>query len=117
MAASVPRFLRQARVGYLPSTCVIGSRLLKGDGGVNLYYDIIMLPEPEFVRMKSNIGLQHVIAPGPKMGPTFSPMFVLKDTKHVTVPADELDPVNYAKSHFMIAFGLMTPDSPQGSVS
>ncbi|CAM6000157.1 unnamed protein product [Sphagnum balticum] len=67
-------------------------RLIKGDGGANLFFDIVMLPINEFQRMRTNVGLQHVIAPALKAGPTFSPGFVLADAKQVIVPAEEPDP-------------------------
>ncbi len=111
MAASVPRFLRQTRLGYLPLQCVIGSRLVKGDGGANLFFDIVMLPVNEFQRMRTNVGLQHVIAPALKAGPTFSPGFVLADAKQVIVPPDEPDPEGFARSHFLKLFGLSEPEN------
>jgi hypothetical protein len=113
MAASVPRFLRQTKLGYLPLKCIVGSRLLRGDGGANLYFDIIMLPVPEFVRMRTNVGLQHVLAPALKAGPTFNPGYVLADTKQVIVPENEPDPEAYAKSHFLTMFGLLAPQAPE----
>jgi hypothetical protein len=112
MAASVPRFLRQTSLGYLPLQCVIGSRLVKGAAGANLFFDIIMLPVNEFQRMKNNVGLQHVIAPALKAGPAFKAGFVCADTKEVVVPADEPDPEGYARNYFMLEFGLAGPTAP-----
>jgi hypothetical protein len=113
MAASVPRFLRQSKLGYLPINYIVGSRLIKGDGGVNLYFDIVMLPAQEFQRMKTNVGLQHVAAPALKAGPTFQPGVVLSDVKTVIVPEDEPDPEACAKFQFMILFGLIEPEQPR----
>jgi len=112
MAASVPRFLRQTRLGYLPLNAVIGSRLVTGDGGENLCFDIIMLPAKEFQRMRGHVGLQHVIAPVLKFGPTFNPAFVLADTKQIVVPADQLNPEEFARNYFMKAYGLIAADKP-----
>lgn len=112
MAGSVPRFLRQTRLAHVPPSCVIGSKLQKGDGGANIVFDIIMLPMQEFTRMKSQVGLQHVIAPGPQMGPSFNPSFVMANAKEVTVPAEEPNPENYAKTFFLLHFGLLEPDPP-----
>ena len=111
MAASVPRFLRQSRLAYLPLKCVIGSRLIQGEGS-NLYFDIVMLPVPEFQRMRGNVGLQHVNAPALKAGPTFNPGFVLTDAKQVIVPDNEPNPEAFAKNHFLVLFGLIAPDVP-----
>ena len=106
MAASVPRFLRQTKLGYLPTNSVIGSRLVQGDGGTNLYFDTVMLPVQEFQRMRTNVGLHHVLAPAPKIGPTFTPSFVLADAKEVVVPDSEPDPEAFARKHFMALFRL-----------
>ena len=111
MAAPVPRFLRFSRLAYLPPSCVIGSRLTRGDAGNNLYFDIIMLPVNEFTRMKSNVGLQHIIAPALKAGPTFNPGFVLSETREVVVPDDEPDPEVYAKKYFLGIFGVTTAET------
>jgi len=112
MAGTVPRFLRQARLAYLPSRCVIGSRLTVGANGANLYFDIVMLPEPEFVRMRSNVGLQHVVAPALKAGPTFNPGFVIVDARYVVVPDEEPDPETYARNYFITLFGLDVVQAP-----
>ena len=116
MAGSVPRFLRQTKLGYLPMNSLVGSRSIKGDGGVNLVLDIIMLPVPEFQRMKTNVGLQHVLAPGLKADASFNPTYIIADAKHVTVPPDEPAPENFARHYFMIEFGLLTPEKPEADV-
>lgn len=113
MAASVPRFLRQTRLGYLPLSCIIGSRLLVGDGGSNLIFDIVMLPVQEFQRMRTNVGVQHVVEPSLKAGPSFNPVFVLADSKTFVVPEGVRDPEALAKNHFLNLFGLLTPELPQ----
>ena len=117
MAASVPRFLRQTRLGYLPLKCVIGSRLLKGDGGINLMFDVIMLPVKEFQRMRSYVGMQQVAAPVPQPGgASFNPVFIPADTKQVDVPEHEPDPEEYARHHFRVLFGLLAFEtSPAGT--
>jgi hypothetical protein len=110
MAASVPRFLRQSRLGYLPLDCIIGSHITRGDKGNNLYFDVIMLPPREFQRMRHNVGLQYIITPHLQMGSTFNPCFILTDTREVTIPADEPDPLHYARKYFLEKFGLATHD-------
>lgn len=114
MAGSIPRFLRQTKLGYLPLNCLIGSRVIHGERGNNLVLDVIMLPAPEFQRMKSNIGLEHVLAPSLKMDATFKPGFVIVDKKEVAVPAGEPDPEAYAREYFMKEFGLLSPEPPDG---
>jgi hypothetical protein len=115
MAASVPRFMRTARLAYLPLQTVIGSYIVRGDGGVNLIFDVIMLPELEFKRMRSHVGLQNIVAPNLRPGnASFAPTFVPSDQKQVEVPADILDPRAYAHAHFVRAFGL---DRPEGAES
>ena len=80
--------------------------MTQGEGGTNLYFDIVMLPMNEFQRMRTNVGLQHMVAPQPKMGPTFNPGFVLSDVKQISVPDSEPNPAAYAKSHFLKLFGI-----------
>jgi len=109
MAASVPRFLRQTRLGYLPLTCIIGTKLIKGEKGQNLVFDIVMLPAQQFQRMRTYVGLQHIATPELRMGPSFQPSYVLADAKVITVPADLPDPVAFAREHFMVEFGLINP--------
>jgi hypothetical protein len=106
MAASVPRSLRQTRLGHLPFNTIIGSKHQRGKDGGNLIFDIIMLPEPEFVRMKGQVGVRQVVGPAFKADASFQPGFVMQDTKIVVVPADAVDQYAYAKNHFIKEFGL-----------
>ncbi len=106
MAASVPRSLRQQRLGHLPSSSIIGSKHQRGKDGGNLVHDVIMLPEPQFVRMKGNVGMQQVANPGLRAGADFQPGFVMQDTKTVTVPPDALHPEAFARAYFIKEFGL-----------
>jgi hypothetical protein len=112
MAAPVPRFLRQTRLNYLPSHCVIGSYLVESKGGANLYFDIIMLPAQQFQHMKSNVGLQQIMAPNPSPLPGLNPSFVVNDVRQVVVPADEPNPEAYAKNYFLVEFGLIHAHLP-----
>lgn len=89
--------------------CLIGNRHIRGNDGSNLVFDIVMLPEPEFKRMRMNVGVNHVVAPALKAGPAFQPGFVLADAKHVVVPTDESNPEEYARNYFLLAFGLIGP--------
>ena len=106
MAASVPRSLRQQRLGHLPASTIIGSKHVRGKDGGNMIHDIIMLPEPQFVRMKGNVGMQQVANPGLRAGSDFQPGFVMQDTKTVTAPVDAVDQEAFARAHFIKEFGL-----------
>lgn len=110
MAASVPRFLRQTRLGHLPLNNIIGSRITQGDGGANLVFDVVMVPVNEFQRIKNGVGLQHIAAPALKAGPAFMPSFMLTDAKKVVVPASEPDPEAFARHYFLKEFRLLQPD-------
>ena len=112
MAASVPRSLRQTRLSYLPQSCLIGSRFLRGDSGDNLVYDIVMLPVKDFQRMRANVGLQHVFAPALRPSSEITPAYIPQDIKEVVVPAGEADPLGYAKSVFAVLFGLVAAETP-----
>ena len=110
MAASVPRYLRQTKLGYLPVDSIIGTHFTKSLQGANLVFDVIMLPVPQFQRMRMNVGSQFVAAPTPSPGgAAFSPVFVLANAKQVVVPPDEPDPKTFAKNYFLKEFGLLTP--------
>lgn len=106
MAGSVPRSLRQSRLGHIPFSSVIGSKHQRGKYGGNLVFDIIMLPEPEFVRMKGTVGVRQVVGPAFKADASFQPGFVIQDQRFVVVPEDALDQEAYARTHFIKEFGL-----------
>lgn len=110
MAASVPRHLRQSRLGYLPMSCIVGSRYLAGDRGANLVHDIIMLPAEQFQRMRTYVALQHVVAPALNMGPDLQSIFVIHDARQVAVPDSEMDADAFARAYFFKVFGLATPE-------
>lgn len=93
---------------------VIGTHYTKGTLGSNLVYDVIMLPVRQFQRMRLTVGVQYVAAPTPRPGgDSFSPVFVLADTKQIIVPPDELSPKAFAKDYFLKEFGLLSPQVPK----
>ncbi|MDX1923591.1 MAG: hypothetical protein SFW65_10745 [Alphaproteobacteria bacterium] len=106
MAGSVPRSLRQSRLGHIPFSCVIGSKHQRGKDGGNLVFDIIMLPEPEFNRMKGTVGVRQVVGPAFKADASFQPGFVIQDQRFIVVPEDAVSPEAYARAHFIKEFGL-----------
>jgi|GEM_PF-2488197 hypothetical protein len=103
MAASIPRFVRTARLGHLPLDCVIACWFVKRDKDINLVYDIIMLPEREFLRARAHLGTPNVITPTLQRGGVSSP-YVPQDTKVVTVSADEPNPEYFARNYFRKEF-------------
>jgi len=105
MAASVPRSIRVARLGYLPVQTIIGHRVIKKEGDINFILDIFMLPEDQFLRAKSYLAAPEIILPALQYG-RFAPPYILQDTKEVIVPPDEEVPVEYAKAFFKEAFGF-----------
>lgn len=117
LAASVPRYLRQTKLGYLPLNSVIGTRVMpNGAGGTSLIYDVIMLPEREFQRMRLNIGLQHVATPNLRMGGGFDAAFVPTDTKRVLVQPDDRNPLATARTYLVQEFTkdrFFTPTQPR----
>ncbi|MGB4100836.1 MAG: J domain-containing protein [Alphaproteobacteria bacterium] len=109
-AASVPRYIRNARLFYLGIHAVIGSRLVQNNSG-GLVYDIIMLPEQEFMRAKLLLSLpvgetSSVDLSPTKITPAYNPM----DAKCVTIPPGTHDPYHYARNWFMEKFGLNRPE-------
>lgn len=109
VAASVPRYLRQTKLGYLPLDCVIGSHSVVNASGARLVYDVIMLPVKEFMRMRANIGLRHAATPKLELDGVFQPAFVLADRHTVTVPAGHKEPQAFARDYFIRHFRLPAP--------
>ena len=105
MAASVPRYIRNKRLFYLGRDAVIGSKLVKSEGSVGLLYDIIMLPEREFLRARLNLGIEASGSPALEMS-NLTPAYIPIDTKEVLVPPTETNPHEYAKTHFQKKYGL-----------
>lgn len=112
MAASVSRYMRQTKLGYVSPRYIIGSRVTKGDGGANLYFDVVMLPPPQFQNMRTSLGARQVYAPSISAEGNFQPGIVLTDIKRVTVPEGEPDPESWAKNYFMKEFGLAGSEEP-----
>jgi hypothetical protein len=105
-AASVPRYIRNSRLFYLPRAAIIGSRLVQNKSG-GLVYDIIMLPESEFIRAKLLLSLVNAQSNSvdltmSKITPAYNPV----DAKNVIIPPHERDPYNFARDYFMREFKL-----------
>ena len=107
LAASIPRFIRSSRLFYLPRKTIIGSRFIKPDGSIGIVYDIVMLPEREFMRASLYLGSDLGATPELRMS-RISPNFVPRDTKIVYVARDEDDPEAIARDFFIKEFGLET---------
>ena len=105
MAASVPRHIRVARLSHVRLNSVIGSWFVNNEKGSNYVFDVLMLSEKEFMRARTYLGAPAIANPALEAG-RFAPPYVLKDTKEVSVPANELDPESYAKAHFVKEFNL-----------
>lgn len=106
MAASVPRAVRQSRLGYLPLNCVIGTKYIRGNDGQNFIFDIIMLPARDFQKMRMYIGLQHIVTPELTMGGSYQSSFAIGDARAVTVEPGEGDPADIAGKYFKAMFGV-----------
>ncbi len=111
-AASVPRYMRTARLGYLPLSAVIGSRSIGG-----IAYDIIMLPAHEFMRARHYLA-SAAVNPFMALERTkITPPYIPQDIQEVTVLAGAANPTALAAQHFLQAFGLLdkTRDADQAS--
>ncbi len=111
-AASVPRTVRTARLSYLPPSAVIGCWFIKAENQLNFVYDVIMLADVQFARARSYLAAPETAIPSLQYG-KFSPPYTLTDLKVVVVPADELDPHAFAKTHFMLQFDLIKAEAPK----
>lgn len=109
LAASIPRYIRNARLSYLSIHAVIGSRLIRHKGSQGLVYDVIMLPEQEFMRARLYLSLAQGQTSSleltmSKLTPAYTPM----DTKAVVAPGAERAAWEFARAHFLKAFGFET---------
>jgi hypothetical protein len=112
MAASVPRFIRAARLFYLGRDSIIGSRMVRSPGTHHGYvYDIIMLPEMEFKRARLRLSMEGYGLLELTMS-KLTPPYIPIDTKEIIVPAGEADPAAFARLHFMAEFDLLHPTEP-----
>jgi hypothetical protein len=105
MAASIPRYIRTARLGYLRLDCIIGSWFIEAENDLNYVFDVIMLPEREFVRARLYLGVPDTGSLNLERG-RFMPAYVPKDVKTVIIPSGEPDAAAYAKKYFVKEFGL-----------
>jgi hypothetical protein len=105
MAASVPRNIRMSRLYYLPPECVIGSWHTRNRDGSYISFDILMLREREFNRARIHLSVPNVTDPVLTRG-GFSPTYIVKDVREITIPAGTYDPAAYARAHFMKEFKL-----------
>jgi curved DNA-binding protein CbpA len=106
MAASVPRYIRHARLYHLPRQAIIGSRFIQHKGSHSLVYDVIMLPEREFRRAQLNLGIEGHGSPALAMS-RLTPAYIPIDARMVFVPETETDPYQFAKNYFIEKFGLL----------
>jgi hypothetical protein len=106
MAGSVPRHLRAERLGYLRLDSIIGCWFVKSQGGGNYIFDVIMLPEKEFMRAKSYLGSPDMANPVLALG-RFSPPYVIQDVKEIVVPDSDPDPRGTARTYFAGLYNLV----------
>jgi len=71
-----------------------------------------MLPQSEFHHMAGALGLQQIMTPNLSAEAVHMPGFVLQNVKEVTVPNGEGDPEAYAKSYFLLEYGLLHAHLP-----
>lgn len=104
VAASIPRFIRTARLSHVPVNCVIASWHIPQENDINFIYDIVMLPEREFLRARMHMATPDSVNPAYQRG-RFSPTYIPRDVKTVTVPDGEANPAQYARDYFLKEFG------------
>src|ERR1043166_9532640 len=99
VAASVPRYIRLARLPYLSANSVIGSWRAKQGNNDSLIYDVIMLRPVEFNRARVNLGLQNPGSPTLDMS-KMTPAYIPLDVREVLIPKDETNPHAFARKSF-----------------
>jgi len=103
-AASVPRSVRTARLAHLRGDAIIGMWFVPSGAG-NQVFDVIMLPEAEFLRVKNQLAT-------PAMGATLqqgqgAAPYVPKDVKNFTVPENDPTPAATAAAYFRKEFKVV----------
>ncbi len=103
LAASIPRSVRAARLSYLPRATIIGSHVTKREKDLNLIFDVIMLPEDQFLRARSWLSVPELVN-AQLSRDSFAPPYVLQNVHEVIVPAGQADPEGFAAAHFKKIF-------------
>ncbi len=114
MAASIPRSMRTARLSYLPLDTIIGSWSI--DSNPRQFFDVIMLPEPDFLRAKLRLGISTLANPTLNLV-GFNAGYVPQDTRRVAIPDNVKNPYEYAANKLQQLFNLdihrtIYPDHP-----
>jgi hypothetical protein len=68
-------------------------------------YDIIMLPEREFLRARMHLSTPDIANPALQRG-HFAPTYIPKDIKMVMVPEGEAYPELFARDYLLREFGV-----------
>ena len=105
MAASVPRSIRTARLGYLPVHTIIGTKSVVLHDGTHYIMDVIMLPQDQFLRAKSYLATPEIALPALQYG-KFAPAYTPRDIAEFIVPKNTENPEAIARAYFIEKFGL-----------
>jgi hypothetical protein len=105
LAASIPRSIRAARLRQVRLESIIGSWHRESSPGQFLVYDVVMLPEQEFIRMRAALASTTQGTPSLQQSSVVPP-YIPTDTKEFIVPAGEADAFAFAKQHFVQEFKL-----------
>jgi hypothetical protein len=100
MAAFVPRFIRSTRLSYIPINNVIGSKMLKNERNMPMVFDLIMLPEMPFMRMKLRLSTEDMASTSLSKG-NMPSAFSLKNIFEIVIPSTEKNADAFAKAHFL----------------
>ncbi len=103
IAASVPRYIRQARLPQMPVQAIIGARLIG-----NMAYDIIMLPEKEFAGAMARLAAAEPVGAMNFVPGRFVPAYSPKDRQVFTPTLESTsdEAAALAKAFFLKQFGL-----------
>lgn len=101
MAASIPRFIRYARLAHLPAHAVIGS-WQQG----TLTYDVVMLAEKEFHAARTHLASAAPISAHVGLQSLIAPAFAPRDTKSFVPLGKGPAAIEEARAFFKQAFHL-----------
>ncbi len=104
IAAYIPRYMRTSRLWYLPPHAIIGSKQVGDAVGANAIYDVIMLPEKEYMRARLYLGAQNMGNNELRRG-AWTPAFVPQFVREIDVRLTTKNPRSHARRYFQQAFG------------
>jgi hypothetical protein len=106
-AASVPRAVRSAKLGHLPTNAIIGMWHIANPRGGFQVFDVVMQLENDFRRMQNHLATLTPMGTSPESG-KMNLVYAVKDVKEIEIPDGTPDAAKIAADHFRQLFKVNT---------